>query len=587
MLRSHTCGELRKEHAGEKVRLSGWVHHVREHGGVRFIDLRDRYGRTQLVFRPDVQDSFEISKKLKSEDVISIIGMCVLRPDDMMNPSYPTGNIEVIIEKVQIQSSAKPPVFPIEDEINVREETRLRYRYLDLRRNPMQKAIRIRHRALQATRKFLTDLDFMEIETPILMKSTPEGARDYLVPSRVHAGKFYALPQSPQTYKQLLMVSGFDRYFQIARCFRDEDLRADRQPEFTQIDLEMSFVEAEDIMEISEKLTSKVANYCIGKPLELPLPRMTYKKAMEKYGTDKPDIRFGMELVDVTDILENSGFGVFDRIIGGGGKVIALTTEGGPGFSRKDLKEIEGKAKEFGAPGLASMKSDGCKLTGSIAKFFSEDVKEKLIYRCKPQEGDSIFFAAGKKKEAYTLAGNMRTYFGKRLNLYDPNDLKAVWVTNFPLFEEDDDGNPTPKHHPFTQPLLEDVDQLEIMPLKVRSNAYDLCLNGFEIAGGSIRIHDNGLQKRLFKAIGIEDESVKERFGFLLDAFDFGVPPHGGIAFGFDRLVMILAGLDSIRDTIAFPKTTAAYSLMENAPSEVDKKQLKELHIKIDKKRKE
>lgn len=581
MIRTHSCGELDESMAGEQVVLAGWIHHIREHGGVVFIDLRDRYGRTQIVFHPKQEELFERAKKLSSEDVLRVWGTVIHRPPEMKNPEYHTGGIEVVAEQIELLSEAEPPVFPIEDEITSLEETRMRYRYLDLRRGPMRRNIEARHIAALETRKFLADEGFLEIETPILMKSTPEGARDFVVPSRMNPGRFYALPQSPQTYKQILMVAGFDRYFQIARTFRDEDLRADRQPEFTQIDLEMSFVEPNDVMRLSERLLVRIVGAVRGTSIRLPIPRMSYTDAIARYGSDKPDTRFGMELIDVSSIVERCGFGVFSGVVAEGGVVIAITTETQPDLSRKQISLIEGKAKELGAKGLATLKFDGSTFSGSIAKHIGEIALFQLAEKIKPEKGDSVFFIAGEKEPSYLLAGNIRTFLGEYLKLYDPNELKALWVVNFPLFELDDEGNPTPKHHPFTSPVADDIPLLEKAPLEVRANAYDLVLNGNEIAGGSIRIHNIELQRRMFAILGMDADEAQRRFGFLLDAFRYGVPPHGGIAFGFDRLIMVLTGADSIRDVIPFPKTTSGLGLMEGCPSELDEKQLDELHIKI------
>lgn len=582
--RTHTCGELRESNIGENVVLNGWVDNRRDLGGVIFVDLRDRYGITQVVFEPNYnKQTHELGSQLRNEFVISVEGKVRKRPAETDNPKLPTGHVDVMVDKLIILNKAETPPFPIKEKVDVSEDLRLKYRYLDLRREAMQKNLLLRHQMYQSVRKYFDEQNFVEIETPVLMKSTPEGARDFLVPSRIHKGKFYALPQSPQTYKQLLMVSGFDKYFQIVKCFRDEDLRADRQPEFTQIDVEMSFVDTEDVFEVVEGLMKKLLKEVKGYDLETPIPRLTFKEAMEKYGSDKPDLRFGLEMVTLNETVRESEFRVFKDAVEGDGIVTGLLAKGCGDYTRNQLDVLTDFVKKLGAGGLIWMrvKEDG--LEAPVAKFFSDEERQNIINAMNAEAGDLIFILAGKKFKTLSQMGALRLEMAKRLDLI-PNDevWKLLWVTEFPLFEWDDDTQRYyAMHHPFTSPVLEDVDKLESEPGNVRARAYDLVLNGNEVAGGSIRIHNADLQSRMFKALGISEEEANEKFGFLMGAFKYGAPPHGGIAFGFDRLVMLLANESSIRDVMAFPKTASATSLMDNSPSPVDEQQLKELHIKL------
>ena len=581
--RTHTCGELKAANAGEKVVLNGWVDRRRDLGGVIFIGLRDRYGVTQIIFEPEHnQEAHQIGKELRNEFVISVEGTVRERPKDQINKKMTTGEIDVIVEMLIILNEAETPPFPIKDEVDAFEDLRLKYRYLDLRRSVIQKTFFLRHRMYQLVRKYFDKNSFLEIETPVLMKSTPEGARDYLVPSRLHKGKFYALPQSPQTYKQLLMVSGFDRYFQIVKCFRDEDQRADRQPEFTQIDVEMSFVDIDDVFEIVEGLMKVLFKDIWQLELQTPIQRLTYNDALEKYGSDKPDLRFGLELTTLNRVFENSGFKVFKDTIDSGGIVSALLVPGCAGYSRNQIDNLTAHVKKLGAKGLVWVKVKDDKLNSPIAKFLSDEEKGKLVEKLNAANSDLILILAGKRMETLTQMGGLRLEMAKRLELINPDSKpKLLWVTDFPLLEWDEETKRFyAMHHPFTSPRTEDIELLDSDPGKVKARAYDLVLNGHEIAGGSIRIHNSELQAKMFKALGISKEEAEEKFGFLMNAFKFGAPPHGGIAFGFDRMVMIFAGETSIRDTIAFPKTTSAISLMDDSPSEVSEEQLKELHIK-------
>ncbi len=581
--RTHYCGDLRITDNGKHVKLCGWVENWRDHGGIVFIDLRDLTGITQIVFNPEVsKEVHEIAHKLRAEFVIAIEGEVSPRPEGTVNPKLPTGEIEVIVKKVEILSPAKTPPFIIEDRIEVGENLRLKYRYLDLRRPKMQKNIIIRHKTAQIVRNFLNENNFLEIETPFLTKSTPEGARDYLVPSRVNPGKFYALPQSPQLFKQILMVSGFDRYYQIVRCFRDEDLRADRQPEFTQIDMEMSFVDREDVMNVTENLIKKIFTKIKGLEFNENFPVITYFEAIEKYGLDAPDVRFDLHLVNLTDIFQNTSFKVFANAVKNNGTIKAIKVEDGVKFSRKDLDDLTEFVKIYGAKGMAWIKILENEWQSPIVKFFSDEEKQKLKERLNLKPGDLVVFGADSSKIVNESLGHLRKELAKRLNLINENEFKFVWIIDFPLLEWDEEEKRyVALHHPFTSPLDEDIELLETSPEKVRSKAYDIVLNGIELGGGSIRIHRKDIQEKVFKALGLNEEDAKEKFGFLLEAFEYGAPPHGGLAIGFDRLLMFLTDSDNIRDVIPFPKTQKATCLMTGAPSEVDKKQLKELNIKI------
>lgn len=582
--RTHTCGELRESSIGESVVLNGWVDTRRDLGGVIFIDLRDRYGITQIVFEPTYnKDSHELASHLRSEYVISIEGKVRKRPPETDNPKLPTGHIDVMVDKLIILNKAETPPFQIADNVDVHEDIRLKYRYLDLRRSNMQKNLLLRHKMYQSVRKYFDEQNFVEVETPVLMKSTPEGARDFLVPSRVHKGKFYALPQSPQTYKQLLMVSGFDRYFQIVKCFRDEDLRADRQPEFTQIDIEMSFVDTEDVFEIVEGLMKKLLKEVKGYDLEIPIPRLSFNEAMEKYGSDKPDLRFGLEMVTLSDVVKNAEFRVFNEAVEGNGIVTGLLAKSCGDYTRNQLDVLTDFVKKLGAGGLIWMRVKENGLDAPVAKFFTDEEKQNIINTMNAEVGDLIFILAGPKLKTLSLMGSLRLEMARRLDLFPKEEVwKLLWVTDFPLFEWDDDTQRFyAMHHPFTSPNLDDVDKLENNPGEIRARAYDLVLNGNEIAGGSIRIHNADLQAAMFRALGISDEEANQKFGFLMGAFKYGAPPHGGIAFGFDRLVMLLANEISIREVMAFPKTASATSPMDDCPSPVSDVQLKELHIKL------
>ncbi|MBU1713562.1 MAG: aspartate--tRNA ligase [Proteobacteria bacterium] len=583
MRRTHNCCELGRGDAGREVVLMGWVQRRRDHGGVIFVDLRDREGITQVVFNPDLnKEVHEKAHAIRSEFVIGIAGKVERRPDGMTNPNLKTGEIEVFATELKILNPANTPPFLIEDTVDVSENVRLKYRHIDLRRPNIQENLILRHRAAASVRHYLNSIGFIDIETPVLTKSTPEGARDYLVPSRVNPGMFYALPQSPQLFKQLLMISGFDRYYQIVRCFRDEDLRADRQPEFTQIDLEMSFVGEEDVMGVAEGMINTLFKEVLDKNIEIPFERLSYDEAIDRFGLDKPDLRFGLELKDISDIVRTSGFKVFTSVVEKGGIVKVLNAKECFEFSRKEIDDLTEFAAVYKAKGLAwvKVKEDGWQ--SPIAKFFTDDEKEKLAKRIDMEIGDLVFFVADQPKIANDALGHLRNHLARRLKLIDENEFRFLWVTQFPMMEYDENEKRyQAMHHPFTAPLEEDYDLLEKNPLAVRSRAYDLVLNGSEIGGGSIRIHQKELQEKVFEALGMTPESYGEKFGFLLSALDSGAPPHGGIAFGFDRLVMMLCGESSIRDVIAFPKTQKAACLLTNAPSETSKAQLDELCLRI------
>ena len=584
--RTHTCGELREKNIGEKVVLNGWVSIRRDLGGVIFIDLRDRYGITQVVFEPNYnKESHNTAKELRGEYVISVEGEVEKRSEDTINPSLTTGMVDIRVQKLRILNKAKTPPFLIQDNIDTNEETRLKYRFLDLRRPEMQKNLFFRHKMYQSVRSYFDENDFVEIETPVLMKSTPEGARDYLVPSRIHKGKFYALPQSPQTYKQLLMVSGFDKYYQIVKCFRDEDLRADRQPEFTQIDVEMSFVQQEDVFNVVEGLMKKLFKNVWNKELKTPLPKLTYTKAMKKYGSDKPDLRFGLEMVTLNDVFDKSDFRVFKDQTENSGIITGLKIPGCGDYTRNQLDVLTDFVKKQGAGGLIWMRVKKEGLEAPVAKFFTQDEKQNLVKSLKAQTGDLIFILTGPRLKTFSIMGSLRLEMARRLDLIKKDTPPSlIWVTDFPLLEWDEETNRYyAMHHPFTSPREEDLELLETSPGDVKAKAYDLVLNGNEIAGGSIRIHDSSVQSKMFKALGITKEEAELKFGFLLNALKYGAPPHGGIAFGFDRMVMLFTGSQSIREVIAFPKTSSAISLMDDSPSLVSDEQLNELHIKIKK----
>lgn len=582
--RSDYCGTLRIENVDKEVVLMGWIQKSRNLGGLIFADIRDTSGLCQIVF--DINDNkelFEKAENLGSEYVVAVKG--IIKERQAKNPNIATGDIEVIVNELRILNESETPPIYVKDDDDVSEGLRLKYRYLDLRKPQMQHNMKMRHKVCQIVRNFLSDENFLEIETPILGKPTPEGARDYLVPSRVNPGKFYGLPQSPQLFKQLLMVSGMDRYFQIAKCFRDEDLRADRQPEFTQIDCEMSFVEMEDVMEVMERLIQKVFKETINIDVTLPLPRLTYKEAMDRFGSDKPDLRFGFELKDLTEIAANCGFSVFEGAVAAGGSVRAINLNGYESqFTRKNITELENVAKLYGAKGLAWMKFTSEGISSPIAKFMTQEVIDKITATMDAKEGDLLLFVADKHSIVFNALGHVRLEAAKKLNVIDENEFNFLYVTEFPMFEYDEEaGRYVAMHHPFTSPLDEDFDKFETEPQTMRAKAYDMVLNGVELGGGSIRIYDPKVQSTMFKVLGFTEEDAYEQFGFLLDAFKYGTPPHGGLAFGLDRVMMLILNQESIRDVIAFPKNQNAICPLTNAPGETDEKALDELKIAIKK----
>ena len=586
MLRTHTCGELNKSNGGETVTLCGWIETIRDMGQSKFIDVRDRYGRTQVVISPKCDTAvLETVEKLKREFVIKVVGNVLVRPSGQTNPKISTGEIEIETLELEIlNESATPPFLPSQDELP-NEDLRLKYRYLDLRRPQMQQAIYLRSKITKKIRDYFEEHSFVDIETPILGRSTPEGARDYLVPSRVHNGQFYALPQSPQIYKQLMMIAGYDRYVQIARCFRDEDLRADRQPEFTQLDMEMSFVETDDVISMIDGLMKKLAKDILDIDLQVPLPRMTYDEAMTRFGHDAPDLRFGMEIVDCTDIAAKTEFRVFRGVADSGNFVRGITAKGAAeSFSRKRIDELTSYVQEdFGAKGLAWFKvDDSGKLASPIAKNFSDEHLEEIKTKMGADSGDLLLFIADSWEVSCKALNGLRKRLGAELKLYDPKEMNFSWVVEFPMFDFDAEENRwVAMHHPFTAPRDEDLPTLSSEPGTARAKAYDLIINGFEAGGGTIRIHDSGIQQEVFGLLGMDQDSARERFGFLLDALSFGAPPHGGIALGIDRIVMLFAGLENIRECITFPKTQRASDLMTEAPSTVDDNQLEELAIEL------
>ena len=584
--RSHTCGELTKTNIGETISLCGWISKRRDHGGLSFVDLRDRYGKTQIVFNEELHlDVFKKAKKLGLEDVIGIKGVVVQRPLEAVNESMVTGEIDVVVSQIDIFNEADAMPFDVNDRNSANEDHRLKYRFLELRTKDLQKNMFIRHKAAFAVRDHMSKNGFIEVETPVLMKSTPEGARDFLVPSRLHQGKFYALPQSPQTYKQLLMVSGFDKYFQIVKCFRDEDFRADRQPEFTQIDIEMSFVEQDDIINMATGLTRHIFKEILNVELAKDFPQLNYHEAMERYGSDKPDIRFNMELKEMSSYVEASDFNAFKSVLANGGRVKGIVCPNGESYSRKVIDELTDLMKTYyGAKGLAWLKCKDGKLDGGISKFFTEEVQNLMINDLEINDGDIIFMIGDDVSVVWQGLGALRLEIGKRENLIDNSKWAPLWVVDFPLVEwNSDERRWDALHHPFTAPHPDDIDLIDTDPANVRSLGYDLVLNGYEIGGGSIRIHKRDLQQKAFSLLGVSDEEAEEKFGFLMNAFRYGAPPHGGIAFGFDRIAMLMSGSSQIRDVIAFPKTTSAMSLMDNSPSDVDEKQLNELGLSIKK----
>jgi aspartyl-tRNA synthetase len=581
--RTHASNELSEVLQGEKVVLKGWVQRRRDLGGLIFIDLRDRTGITQVVFSPDVAEAHALADKVRSEYVIEVEGTVILRTEDQINPNVPNGKIEVEATKLVVINTAKTTPFQIEDRTDVSEDLRLKYRYLDLRRPVMFDTFKMRSDVTRTIRNFLQNEGFLEVETPILTKSTPEGARDYLVPSRVHEGEFYALPQSPQLFKQLLMVAGFEKYFQIARCFRDEDLRADRQPEFTQVDIETSFLTQEEVLEMNERLIQAVMKEVKGIDIPAPFQRMKYQEAMDRYGSDKPDVRFGLELVALNDIFEGCNFKVFADTVAQGKQVKSINIKGAAdNYSRKDMDELTKFVGIYGAKGLAWLKVTEEGLNGPIAKFFDEALAAALIERMGAEVGDILVFVADKAAIVAASLGALRTKLGQDLNLIDESQFAFLWITDWPLFEySEEDGRYYAAHHPFTRPFDEDIALMDTDPAAVRAQAYDIVLNGYELGGGSLRIYERELQEKMFELLGFSEEEAQAQFGFLLEAFEYGVPPHAGLAFGLDRFVMLLAGRTNLRDTIAFPKTASASCLMTEAPSEVSPEQLSELSLAI------
>jgi aspartyl-tRNA synthetase len=583
MFRNHSCGELSKKHVGELVTLAGWVHRRRDHGGLVFIDLRDRAGLVQVVFNPEVsEEGYRVAEKLRHEYVMNVTGEVAKRPPGTENPKLATGEIEVIAQQAQILNSSKTPPFYINEEVEVDENLRLRYRYLDLRRERMKENIILRHRVIKFMRDFLDERGFIEIETPILIKSTPEGARDYLVPSRVHPGRFYALPQSPQQLKQLLMVAGFEKYFQIARCFRDEDQRADRQPEFTQLDLEMSFVNEEDILVLMEELfSSLVENVKPTMRVLKPFPRLSYNDAMERYGSDKPDLRYGLEIRDLSDIAGHSDFAVFRTALQEGGAVRGICAPDCANYSRRQLDELAAFVQARGAKGLVNLPIGEEQVRSVAAKFLTMEQIGEMAMRFGAKAGDLLLIVAGKTRMVEEALGALRQEIALRLELADPNLLAFCFIVDYPLLERGEGGRWEPMHHPFTAPRDGDIPLLDTAPEKVYAKHYDLVCNGCEISSGSIRIHNRELQEKIFKLLGYREEEVKQRFGHLLEAFEYGAPPHGGIAPGIDRVVMLLAGEETIREVIPFPKNQSAMDMMFDAPSSVSEEQLKDLHLKL------
>ncbi|WP_164216303.1 aspartate--tRNA ligase [Virgibacillus sp. YIM 98842] len=579
------AGTLTESNVGQQILLKGWVQKRRDLGGLIFIDLRDKSGLIQVVFNPDYsKEALEIAEAIRSEYVVEIMGTVVKRDEETINPQMKTGKIEVIASGLHVLNKSKTPPFAIKEDPETAEDLRLKYRYIDLRRSTLQETFKLRHQTTQSVRNFLNEQGFLEMETPILTKSTPEGARDYLVPSRVHGGEFYALPQSPQLFKQLIMMGGFEKYYQIARCFRDEDLRADRQPEFTQIDIETSFMTSDEIMEMTEEMMQQLMKEVKGVDVHLPFPRLSYDKAMERFGSDKPDTRFGMELIHVSDILEDSSFKVFQSAIESGGIVSLLNVKGqAANYSRKDIDKLTEFVKVYGAKGLAWLKAEGEELKGPISKFLTEEEKTSLKEKAGAEDGDLLLFGADKKSVVYDSLGQLRLKLGKELSLIDESKFNFLWITDWPLLEYDEDeGRYFAAHHPFTAPAAEkDASELLTNPQKVRANAYDLVLNGYELGGGSIRIHKREQQEEMFKILGFTKEQSEEQFGFLLEALEYGAPPHGGVALGLDRIVMLLAGRSNLRDTILFPKTASASDLLTDAPSSVSEEQLKELTIQL------